>query len=517
MQSHGVHASKHLRDTRTEDDPDVQDSNPRRVKPRHFHAAWPALRARLAAEDATGGDEAGSVVKEQPRVRVPILNLYQHALQSVFGFLSMCDLSASLRVCRGWKTAALYMGSLEIVMVSSMKSFLVPGPSALARHIREIGDRSDYHGHRFARLNSIELGYFKHRCTHLQALFMTIALPLSEGPVEFPADLRTLGMCVVGGVGVASSTQQINGLISAIGQLKHLENLELILPSADDNVSFAALEKLSAELQWVAFTWANLPTHMTFSQQQFAQLRALLPPSSGFCAMQGADVAFVRNLIGAPNPPQWKSFGIDILNDEMMLHVTQMPNLTTLDAINFRCSDYNFMHNYSRLEELSLGFQADANADAPSIHAFLFSCEDGCFRLLQRMALRSCSMDHRQMETMLRGMPTLQELAIEGSSHLESFNFLSAVKSLSSSLTRLCILDCSNPKLSPKELMHVRSLRALKVLILGGSLNAPLDSFSNEPSILLPALRKFTYLPPAVVGNVLIAAAAAAAAPPVIG
>ena len=59
--------------------------------------------------DASGEDKRGTTARVSP-----ITRLYRHALESVFGFLTLEDLSRVLAVKRGWSAAVRSTKSLAL-------------------------------------------------------------------------------------------------------------------------------------------------------------------------------------------------------------------------------------------------------------------------------------------------------------------------------------------------------------------------------------------------------------------
>ena len=74
-------------------------------RPRHFHQ---------------GPDEAEEEQREEEAAAAqpPVSRLYRHALESIFGFLSLADLSRVLAVSRSWSAAVSSMCSIDVTLES---------------------------------------------------------------------------------------------------------------------------------------------------------------------------------------------------------------------------------------------------------------------------------------------------------------------------------------------------------------------------------------------------------------
>ena len=84
---------------------------PLKKRPRHF---W---------DKPDPADEANEEKQGAEHVS-PVTRLYRHALESVFAFLKLRDLSVALAVCRSWSSAVRSMASIGATVVDPTQLFI---------------------------------------------------------------------------------------------------------------------------------------------------------------------------------------------------------------------------------------------------------------------------------------------------------------------------------------------------------------------------------------------------------
>jgi hypothetical protein len=179
--------------------------------------------------------------------------------------------------------------------------------------------------------------------------------------------------------------------------------------------------------------------------------------------------------------------------------IVHLPNLT---KIHFELSSTHtdFLHSLPNLRSLSFNAQLctvlpDADRIMHSLHSLVglteLQIEGNVHSELQFPFLFTSA----HLIACLPHMPLLTRLRLTDASGLDSLRFLSTgpvTRSLKE--LEICFL---NPPLPLRELLHVHALSSLTRLTLMSTFDRPLDDHAlplyTPPSLLLPALREFSY------------------------
>ena len=94
-------------------------------------ADHPAVAAKAAA------DESG----EDKKAAAPVTRLYRHALECVFGFVALADLSRVLAVSQAWAAAVRSMKPIDAAVDSERALPGMIAASPLASHVRHFGSK----------------------------------------------------------------------------------------------------------------------------------------------------------------------------------------------------------------------------------------------------------------------------------------------------------------------------------------------------------------------------------------
>ena len=151
--------------------------------------------------------------------------LYAHALESIFGFLSLAELGAILAVSRSWSAAVGSMRGLDATVESVKAAHPLTGicASGLARHIGTLGMEED----QLVSVTRAELSLIAQRMRSLHTLHCKFALSSSfAGAFHFPPLLTWLDCEISKGV----RATEINQLVEAASvDLPKLSIMELNL------------------------------------------------------------------------------------------------------------------------------------------------------------------------------------------------------------------------------------------------------------------------------------------------
>ena len=291
-----------------------------------------------------GPDETEEEQREEEKAAAqpPAARLYRHALESIFGFLSLADLSRVLSVSRSWCAAVSSMRSIDATISAAcrLSSDLLTAllASRLCRHIGALNE-SCYHPHQ-AMLGQAELQLASVRLRGLRSLVCSLSLPI-VGPFRLPPMLTQLDVRVP----LAATADLFNETIRAAGACAKLSLFALSLyPKQIRKVSFAPLR--SSPLQELRM----LGVLLTFSQAQIDDLRAI--PQLTFLNCH-ADAPMLRLLLRAPHQLQWEKLHVEgPVDTEMAGLLASLPSLTHLTAVS--CNDVAFLRLLPNLRTLGL-------------------------------------------------------------------------------------------------------------------------------------------------------------------
>lgn len=226
-----------------------------RKRPRHFQ------QGPDEAEDEQRQPEEAAAAAQPPAAR-----LYRHALESIFGFLSLKGLSAVLAVSRSWSSAVGSMGSIDAAVetLAGPHALMEACASGLARHIGTLGSKSSP-----GKLGQESLYLVGLRITRLHTLRVTLQWSIARS-LRFPPSLTKLDLSF----GVPNNAPlQINLAILAVNRLPKLHSLALHLPRLTSAlaVSFAPLRH-ATQLQTLRLVF---DFGQNLNLQQADELRAI--------------------------------------------------------------------------------------------------------------------------------------------------------------------------------------------------------------------------------------------------
>ena len=414
--------------------------------------------------------------------RAPPPTLYKHALESVFAFLALRDLSRVLAVSLDWSAA---VGSMRPIGATNLRPHSVSAVCAshLARHISRW--TSDV-----LSVSSEGLSLLSLTMRSLHTLECTLTEPRSDAAIVFPPKLTRLTLTV----DYPSSTV-VNAVIQSIRRrLPLLQSLKLALPQPSA-LSFAPLQSLP-HLTEFEFKWPNMDKvdHKP-TDAQIDQIRAMrhltrppFPPSTDQLC----------RLLRSPHSLHWQSISESSfvpVDAKLSLLLPSLPSLTQLYADLLADCDPAFFSRLTNLTELRLSLSDFADASTWDSLAFaLQSCTNITDLTLDQNPLTSA-----QMSMMLSHFINLRTLVLREATALESLRFLSSGP-ITPTLTQLSLINCQHPQLQLSEMAHVHSLQSLTCLELEVSFVEPMDELTRSlyapPSLLLPKLVEFLYFAP---------------------
>ena len=301
-----------------------------RERPRHFWAGPNPVAA--SAEEKQGS---------------PVAQLYQHALESVFGFLSLHDLSRVMAVSRAWCEVVRAMPCAQLVTTCSMPRLVPLCASTLSKHIVEFGEVESV----TSELSCEALYTVALRLPQLCVLICTI-LPTEVSMVILPHKLVTLDLDLSKITGAG-----INAIIKGISQLKALVTLVLVLPSFLPAISFAPLA-IVVSLQDLSLL---LDTRSEPTDAQVDNLRVL--SYLHLMHVHLLSTQSLARLLRTPHELRWQEIGsVGPVDAVASAALVALPSLQKLFA--WDCTDIGFLsHLMAAHVEYARGSQSVACND----------------------------------------------------------------------------------------------------------------------------------------------------------
>ena len=362
---------------------------PSKQRPRHF---WEGPRP--AVESAKEKQGAGNVS--------PITRLYRHALESVFGFLALADLSRVLSVSREWAEAVRSMKSIGAEVTSKRVRPWMVATSPLAPHVKHLGS--------FDRLLETSDALVLLSRPPISLLSLACEVDLSVPSRLFlGVSLRSLTIRLRGN---PEDVPAINDAIVTISRLPFLSELDLWLPSFFPEISFAPLAG-AAQLQELccAPNGDEEPSHDQLDQlRMLPKLRTM--KVHNLC---GEDLLY---LLRAPHALQWQQIHlINEIDDDEATALSNLPTLTDLDTDV--CRSVTFLPALICLRKLHLWIHSDGLA--AEIAAGL-SC---CSQLRELLLGNVDDLTSLHLSQVLPHLPLLRELRLWSCDALNSLSFFS--------------------------------------------------------------------------------------------
>ncbi len=398
--------------------------------------------------------------------------LYPHALESIFAFASLKDLSALMSVSRSWQAAVLSMSPCCLQTRTpprkEVDSLLA---SRLRRHVSALVCVSHVRpalpfAERMPQLHSLDVAF-------------RITRDSVNDPFTFPPRLRCLTISLhFDQEGAASAATLASPLVAIAQQLPLLTKLHI---EGVGSFSLLPLQSMP-QLRTLDALRMAVPADKTVEDLRgMSQLEVLRPPGR----------LLLRRLLAPGHSLRLKDIGS--FNDEPQSQedydtLATLPTLTTLHLNLPDLQQMDFVLALPQLRQLSLSLDQHIQMDRPRVTAALRSCTQ-----LTTLNLSECGFTVDQLADCLGAMPLLHSLKISEFANLASLSFLRS-GTLPQTLKWLRLGNLS-PRLPLAELRHLhplQSLHSLEILrVCVGQPDAPQFAPFRVPSALLPSLRYF--------------------------
>ena len=411
----------------------------------------------------------------------PASRLHRHAMESIFGFLSLEELTVVARVAREWSAATLSMGPLLCAFEAGEQTTSAVFCAGRLRcwHVSTL------------RLLSIEpsaLQLLTDRVPHLTDLGCTVDWVSCYSAVDLLSLPRKLVRLEIRFT-FRTHSSWIQPILEAAAQLS-LESLFFVVEQPSSHISFSCLQSLR-NLRSLTVGGVG-----PLSFVQLDEIRSLPWLSSVW--LGGMDSQSLCHVLRAPHGLQWSYFEVQVPVTPAMGECLASLPLVSLEckceqstrwmpllASTLRVLDVNF--ESFRIEEQFV--------ESQRIRADLCSLVR-----LTRLNLSWSVLSSVDLSVVVQSMPQLRDLSLTAM-ELESFSFLSGPKA--PKLLSLSLLSMNNNVLQANftaELAHIRSQTQLRSLILHcvGNLSPQEQQSFEVPSALLPHLQEFRYSPPLV-------------------
>ena len=432
-----------------------------RKRPRHFHQ---------------GPDEAEEEQREEEAAAAqpPVARLYRHALESIFGFLSLADLSRVLAVSRPWSAAVGSMRCIntKVASIPAAHPLFELCASRLARHIGTLGSEN-----KSIVVSQGDLYLAGTRMTGLHALFYKLPSPL-VGPLLFPPSLTNLTVDPFG-----LPAREANAMIKAASRLPNLMSLKVCYSKLQPLLDFAPLRH-STQLHTLAL---DLVVTQNLSLQQADDLRTIPNLTYLDLPLQASDM---RLLLRAPHQLQLQKLNLTgPLDAEIGGLLSSLPRLTNLCASD--ATSFSFLNSLPNLRILQLDTLA-LPEPLPEPEQMMGGGQ--CSKLTS-LTIWTSELTAAHVGALLSRMPAVCWLTLIDMPRLESLSFLSSSEPLATTLNGITLKDCRHPQLRAEELHHLYSLQKLTWLVINNCFSERLDSFTlkefKPPSRHFPKLATF--------------------------
>jgi len=431
-----------------------------------------------------------------------VAKLYAHALESVFGFMSLRELSVMPRVTRSWGAAALSaksIGETSVLLlednrfVSVAKRCVAP---LVRRHVATVG------------APAIPLYLTPHSlylaCSLLQGLRTLHCVPPFPLParLEFPPTLTHLNLVPCPQSDVAA----INSMILAASKLPRLGRLSVQFLAFNTAVDFAPLAAAASDRLHtleLGFHMALVVTLATTIPGSLARRLRFRPEdrspdllqvshADDLRAMQNLtsiqpplDKSDLRLLLRPPHALRWQALKINEHIDAeiatLLGSLSELADLTVCEP-----TDLCFLERVPGVSRLHI-------RDVSSSILF-HSPRLDLARQLTDLELTSCpTLTSKQLANLLSFTPNVSRLAVRGATFLTSLAFLASAPLVR---TLECLrLSFHGPGVSATEVDHILSLQKLASLEIHASCFAQefVDARTQRDLAAMPLLATFRY------------------------
>lgn len=381
-------------------------------------------------------DEGSGEQPQQSSAPVsPVTRLYRHALESIFAFLSLADLSRVSSVSRSWFGAVRSMASIGAAVTRSTARPSVIAASGLVSHVSQFGALG-FSSH--SLLDSTELFVLSRSFGSLTALGCSIVMPPSA-PLVFSHKLRQVWIELLG---VRAAPELIPEVITTLIHLPVLVGLAFRFAAFLPELSFSPLlgaASLRALRLDPAFT--SQP-----SAEQIDQLRLLGHLQT--MAISKLISASLCSLLRTPHQLQWQQIHrVRSVDEIASAALSSLQSLTCLEAD--ACSSLAFLPSLTRLRDLELRVDSSVALPASMVAAGLASCTELSTLLL------TAPVTSVEMRVILDSLPLLTDLTLHGC-RIHSVAFFREVDwSRRIALRRLTISHSTSQLWLPVECPHL--------------------------------------------------------------
>ena len=439
-------------------------------------------------------------------------HLYTHALESIFAFLTLRELSTVLAVSHHWSGAVGSMRSIDaacsrcggfpILTVRAMC-----GSCSLCRHIASLGVCG-----REAKIHQPVETMKRVASSMIRLRSLHCGLVPTLKSIAFLSRLTHLWISITTGQGQEADAAATHAtLVSVTRSLPQLQSFGLGLPYFNPLQRFHALHGLR-QLTDLQLSWPY-GEEIRLSADQANDLR------TGSCARVqsfeiddlGSSPELQQSLLRSPHDLQWQRLrgrgGCFQLRDAASCAlVGSLRFLTQLSFVYSYRVDSSFLLQLVHLTDLTIDFENEPNAEEngenePQMEAqgrylqgrrLLLQALQEC-KPITSLCLDFCTFNSRQMCALLPALPSLQRLHLRSTPRLDSLRCFGA-GSICNTLTHLTLWG--DRQLAASECVHLHALRALTHLKLTSCFVDPLPpherSLFEPPSALMPRLAELT-------------------------
>ena len=388
-----------------------------------------------------------------------MLSLHRHALESIFGFLTLAELRCKLSSTRSFTLPITRMRPIDaaITLACSIQS----APSPLLRHVGRVGahDQSEI---QLSASQACSLALL----SNLRVLRMELDCDTAVMP-ELPARLTELRLLFTG-----QSALDPDAVIRAAATLVHLTALSLVIRSVP--VDCRPLQSLPA------LRVLELDCGLVWNLEQLDQLRAM--PSLDSINIHASNDSLAL-LLRTPHQLRWKRVAADLTlepDDSAML--TGIPSLTWLSC-SLACK-VDFMLSLPALRYLDLQLY-DCLSESAAVVSALQSLKQ-----LTNLSLSGSYLSDAELAAAFAVMPLLETLQLRYCGALLTLAPLT-VGSLPRTLQSLtlCIVKFPSDDIVP-HLSQLRSLTRLNLYLhmCAGAVDDAVLVPLRVPSVRLPKL-----------------------------
>jgi hypothetical protein len=432
-----------------------------------------------------GQKKARSTTAPTPQIRAPPISmLYQHALESILGFVeTLGEMSIVMQVSKRWNQAARTMKPLQIVFTwdASKPTLTYCLMSSIQRHVIAIHANryvsGEYMGPGGA-MDPLILRYLQ-RAESLRILTCSISL---DSTFSFPLQLSKLVLSIMD----LYNPIRFHSFLDLIStELTVLRDLRLMIGSVV-GVDFSRLRAKQ-------LTRFELNPGDGFkSDAQIDMFRSDYYSKLDYLHLEPLTSAQFSRLLSEPHSIQWKRLTLPYTypwTKEEATHLTRLASTVThLSTTN--CNTIDWMPSMWRLERLDLSHtETIPNDMAVSVLIRLNG--------LQRLHIQGSNLNAACVGSILSNLPHLHTLVLEHMEHLETYTFFATCSLAQKNLRSLIINECLHPALLAKNnikngLLHLSQLTDLGLWSAFRDDTDP--TFQTYIDLIAPPTRLFPHL-----------------------